>query len=62
MAIDAKQGALTTNQKVLDWVQECVDLCKPDKVVWIDGSKEQLDQLIEEVTSLPDGDPNKMWH
>ena len=62
MAIDAKQGALTTNQQVLDWVQECVDLCKPDKVVWIDGSKEQLDQLIEEVTSLPDGDPNKMWH
>jgi len=61
MAIDAKQGALTTNQKVLDWVQECVDLCKPDKVVWIDGSQEQLDALIEEVTSLPAGDPNKMW-
>ncbi|MBR0485045.1 MAG: phosphoenolpyruvate carboxykinase (GTP) [Oscillospiraceae bacterium] len=53
---------MTTNQKVLDWVQEMVDLCKPDKVVWIDGSKEQLDKLIEEVTSLPDGDPNKMWH
>ena len=58
----ALEGALTTNQKVLDWVQEMVDLCKPDKVVWIDGSKEQLDKLIEEVTSLPDGDPNKMWH
>jgi len=58
----ALEGALTTNQKVLDWVQECIDLCKPDKVVWIDGSKEQLDELIKEVTSLPDGDPNKMWH
>ena len=58
----ALEGALTTNQKVLDWVQEMVDLCKPDKVVWIDGSKEQLDKLTEEVTSLPDGDPNKMWH
>jgi len=57
----ALEGALTTNQKVLDWVQECVNLCKPDKVVWIDGSQEQLDKLIEEVTSLPDGDPNKMW-
>ncbi|MBR4319376.1 MAG: phosphoenolpyruvate carboxykinase (GTP) [Oscillospiraceae bacterium] len=53
---------MTTNQKVLDWVQECIDLCKPDKVVWIDGSQEQLDELIKEVTSLPDGDPNKMWH
>ena len=58
----ALEGALTTNQKVLDWVQEMIDLCKPDKVVWIDGSKEQLDKLTEEVTSLPDGDPNKMWH
>ena len=58
----ALAGALTTNQKVLDWVQEMVDLCKPDKVVWIDGSQEQLDALIAEVTSLPDGDPNKMWH
>ena len=58
----ALEGALTKNQKVLDWVQECIDLCKPDKVVWIDGSQEQLDELIKEVTSLPDGDPNKMWH
>ena len=38
-----------------------IALCKPDKVVWIDGSKEQLDQLVEEVTSLPEGDPNKMY-
>ena len=58
----ALEGALTKNQKVLDWVQECIDLCKPDKVVWIDGSQAQLDELIKEVTSLPDGDPNKMWH
>ncbi len=39
---------LTTNQKVLDWVDEMVTLCKPDHVVWIDGSKEQLDALREE--------------
>lgn len=39
---------LTTNQKVLDWVDEMVALCKPDHVVWIDGSKEQLDALREE--------------
>ncbi|MBQ7004391.1 MAG: phosphoenolpyruvate carboxykinase (GTP) [Oscillospiraceae bacterium] len=53
--------ALTNNQNVLKWVDEMVALCKPDKVVWIDGSKEQLDALIKEVTSLPDGDPNKMY-
>ena len=53
--------ALTNNQNVLKWVDEMIALCKPDKVVWIDGSKEQLDALIKEVTSLPDGDPNKMY-
>ena len=48
--------SLTKNPNVLKWVDEMVALCKPDKVVWIDGSKEQLDELIKEVTSLPDGD------
>ncbi len=36
---------LTTNKNVLKWVQEMVDLCKPEKVVWIDGSEEQLNEL-----------------
>ena len=53
--------SLTKNPNVLKWVDEMIALCKPDKVVWIDGSKEQLDQLVEEVTSLPEGDPNKMY-
>ncbi|MBE6850255.1 MAG: phosphoenolpyruvate carboxykinase (GTP), partial [Ruminococcus sp.] len=52
---------MTNNQNVLKWVDEMIALCKPDKVVWIDGSKEQLDALTKEVTSLPDGDPNKMY-
>ena len=47
--------ALTNNKNVLAWVDEMVALTKPDKVVWIDGSKEQLDALTEEVTSLPEG-------
>ncbi len=54
--------SLTTNANVNAWVDEMIALCKPDKVVWIDGSKEQLDELTKEVTSLPDGDPNKMYH
>ncbi|HIZ56666.1 MAG TPA: phosphoenolpyruvate carboxykinase (GTP) [Firmicutes bacterium] len=36
---------LTKNQNVLKWVDEMVALCKPDEVVWIDGSDEQLNQL-----------------
>ncbi len=40
--------ALTNNPNVLKWVDEMVALTKPDKVVWIDGSDEQLDALREE--------------
>ena len=36
---------LTNNKNVLNWVDEMVALCKPDKVVWIDGSEEQLNEL-----------------
>lgn len=40
---------LTNNKNVLNWVDEMVSLCKPDKVVWIDGSEEQLNALKKEV-------------
>ena len=53
--------SLTKNPNVNKWVEEMIALCKPDNVVWIDGSKEQLDQLVEEVTSLPDGHPDKLY-
>ena len=42
---------LTNNKNVLTWVDEMVALCKPDKVVWIDGSEEQLNALREEAIS-----------
>lgn len=37
--------SLTTNKNVLSWLDEMVALVKPDNVVWIDGSEEQLDEL-----------------
>ena len=37
--------ALTTNKAVLAWIDEMVKMTRPDQVVWIDGSKEQLDEL-----------------
>ncbi len=40
--------ALTANPHVLAWIERCVALCKPDKVVWIDGSRAQLDGLRDE--------------
>ena len=39
---------MTNNKNVLKWVDEMIALCKPDKVVWIDGSEEQLKALRDE--------------
>ncbi len=40
--------ALTTNKHVTEWIDRCVALTKPDQVVWIDGSEEQLAELRQE--------------
>ena len=39
---------MTKNPNVLKWVEEMQQLTKPDNVVWVDGSKEQLDALRKE--------------
>ena len=36
---------MTTNKKVLDFIEQSKKLCQPDEIVWIDGSEEQLDAL-----------------
>ena len=43
--------SLTKNPNVLKWIDEMVALTKPDKVVWIDGSEEQLNALRKEAIS-----------
>ncbi len=40
--------ALTNNKTILSWVDEQIALVKPDSVVWIDGSEEQLEALRNE--------------
>lgn len=42
---------LTNNKNVLSWVDDMVALCKPDKIVWIDGSEEQLNTLRDEAVA-----------
>ena len=39
---------MTNNKKVLQFVADCQAFAQPDKVVWIDGSDAQRDQLREE--------------
>ena len=44
-------ASLTKNPNVNAWVDEMIALTKPDNVVWIDGSDEQLQSLREEALS-----------
>ncbi|MCR5636785.1 MAG: phosphoenolpyruvate carboxykinase (GTP) [Clostridiales bacterium] len=43
---------MTTNKSVLAWVEEMKNLMQPDKVVWIDGSKEQIEELRAEACKI----------
>jgi phosphoenolpyruvate carboxykinase (GTP) len=44
-----KLGECNTNNKaVREWVQQTVELCKPDRLFWCDGSKAQKEALTAE--------------
>ena len=39
---------MTNNKSIKKWLNEQIELVKPEKVVWIDGSEEQLEELRKE--------------
>ncbi|MDR0932392.1 MAG: phosphoenolpyruvate carboxykinase (GTP) [Victivallales bacterium] len=39
----------TKNEKLVKWVNEWVEICKPDAVYWCDGSQQEYDQLCNEL-------------
>ncbi len=42
---------MTNNKYVLDWINEMAEMCRPEKIVWIDGSEEQAEALRAEACS-----------
>lgn len=42
------QQKTANNPALTQWLNQMISLAQPDSVVWIDGSKEQLDQLKQE--------------
>ncbi len=43
--VAVRETELSTNKQVTQWVGECERLCRPDKVVWLDGSEEERARL-----------------
>ena len=47
---------MTSNQKLIRWVNEWADICQPDKIHWCDGSDEEnqmlLDMMVENGSSI----------
>ncbi len=43
---------MTKNQTVIKWLDEMKELLNPEKVVWIDGSQEQIDALRAEACEI----------
>ncbi|MDD5431869.1 MAG: phosphoenolpyruvate carboxykinase (GTP) [Candidatus Omnitrophica bacterium] len=41
----------TKNKKLIDWVKEMAALCRPDSIVWVDGSDKQKELLEKEAVS-----------
>ena len=42
---------MTTNKKLLAWVEEVAAMCQPDQIYWCDGSEEENDRLLKEMVA-----------
>ncbi|HEX3891740.1 MAG TPA: phosphoenolpyruvate carboxykinase (GTP) [Terracidiphilus sp.] len=43
----ASSTPLTSNKHLIRWVEKMADLCRPDAIHWVDGSKREYDAICE---------------
>ncbi len=46
-SVSLKVPDYVKNPRLVSWVRETVDLCKPDDIYWCDGSEEEYNKLCE---------------
>ncbi len=49
--IAAPSVPLSTNKHLLRWVEKMADLTRPTSIHWVDGSREEYDQLCDQIVS-----------
>ncbi|MBI3927766.1 MAG: phosphoenolpyruvate carboxykinase (GTP), partial [Armatimonadetes bacterium] len=47
--IIVREKAPTRNENLLTWVDQLVQLCKPEDIHWCDGSREEYDRLCQQM-------------
>lgn len=50
-ANSTEHAAPTKNKRLVAWVNEMTGLCKPDSVVWVDGSQALYDRLCDQMVA-----------
>src|SRR6195256_1120440 len=46
LTLDVETGSTNRHKRLAQWVEECAQLCKPDRVHWCDGSQEEYQAML----------------